>query len=94
MNCYVSKVRLFNVSFVYSVPLSLQVVLFGRKEENIVEMYILGNVEKKKKKMFKTFTPALYKRKVVFGFSVPSIMADTRIKTSLAAILYPFYEVH
>ena len=49
MNCYVSKVRLFNVSFVYSVPLSLQVVLFGRKEENIVEMYILGNVEKKKK---------------------------------------------
>ena len=50
MNCYVSKVRLFNVSFVYSVPLSLQVVLFGRKEENIVEMYILGNVEKKKKK--------------------------------------------
>ena len=57
MNCYVSKVRLFNVSFVYSVPLSLQVVLFGRKEENIVEMYILGNVEKKKIRCLRLLHP-------------------------------------
>ena len=40
LKCYVSKVQLFNDSFVYSIPLSSQVFLLGRKWENIVEMYI------------------------------------------------------